>query len=112
MASVTRSFGITFAAIVACASLADVGAQTVIKPPKNKYTPQQDVELGRQAADEVRKQYPIIKDEKIAKYLSGIGDRLVAAAPPELNNPAYQYSFTPVKLEEINALWLPGGPLF
>src|SRR5262245_46152654 len=112
MASVTPSFRITFAAIVACASRADVGAQTVIKPPKNKYTPQQDVELGREAADEVRKQYPIIKDEKIATYLSGIGDRLIAAAPPDLNNSVYQYSFTPVNLKEINAFALPGGPMF
>src|SRR6188768_3623139 len=29
---------------------AAVAAQTAIKPPKNKYTPQQDVELGREAA--------------------------------------------------------------
>src|SRR5262245_16936870 len=27
-------------------SAATIGAQTVIKPPKNKYTPKQDVELG------------------------------------------------------------------
>jgi Zn-dependent protease with chaperone function len=112
MAYGTSSPRITLAALLACAAIADIGAQTVIKPPKNKYTPQQDVELGREAADEVRKTYPIIKDEKIAKYLSGIGDRLVAAAPPELNNPVYQYSFTPVNLKEINAFALPGGPMF
>ena len=29
-------------------------AQTAVKLPKNKYTPQQDVELGREAAAEVR----------------------------------------------------------
>ncbi len=39
-------------------SVAGAGAQTVVKPPKNRYTPQQDVELGREAAAEVRKQYP------------------------------------------------------
>ena len=71
-------------------SVAGAGAQTVIKPPKNRYTPQQDVELGREAAAEVRKQYPVINDEKIASYLTGLGDRLVAHAPPELKEPAYQ----------------------
>ena len=73
-----------------CASATNLFAQTVVKPPKNKYTPKQDVELGREAAAEVRKQYPIIKDEHIARYLTALGDRLVAAAPPELNEPVYE----------------------
>lgn len=87
-------------------------AQTTFKLPKNKYTPQQDVEIGREAAAEVRQQYPIIHDEKIAVYLESLGDRLVAAAPSELKNPAYEFSFTPVNLKEINAFALPGGPMF
>ena len=95
-----------------CASAAALVAQTVIKLPKNKYTPQQDVQLGREAAAEVRQQYPIIKDERIAKYLTMLGDRLVANAPPELKQPVYEYSFTPVNLKEINAFALPGGPMF
>jgi Zn-dependent protease with chaperone function len=93
-------------------SVGSVLAQTVIKPPKNKYTPKQDVELGREAAAEVRKEYPIIKDERIARYLGKLGDRLVAAAPAELKESVYEYSFTPVNLKEINAFALPGGPMF
>jgi Zn-dependent protease with chaperone function len=89
-----------------------VFGQTAIKPPKNKYTPEQDVKLGLEAAAEVRQQYPVIKDEKIAKYLGRLGDTLVANAPNELKHPAYQYSFTPVNLKEINAFALPGGPMF
>lgn len=42
--------------------------QTVIKLPKKKYTPKQDVQLGKEAASEVRKQYPIIEDQHVAKY--------------------------------------------
>jgi Zn-dependent protease with chaperone function len=87
-------------------------AQTEIKLPKNRFTPQQDVELGREAAAEVRKQYPIIQDEKIASYLTKLGDRLVAAAPSELNQKVYEYSFTPVNVKDINAFALPGGPMF
>ena len=93
-------------------STAGLCAQTAIKLPKNKYTPEQDVQLGREAAAEVRKQYPIIKDERIARYLTTLGDRLVAAAPSELKQPVYEYSFTPVNLKEINAFALPGGPMF
>jgi Zn-dependent protease with chaperone function len=99
-------------AIVLCSSVTSSFAQTVIKPPKNKYTPEQDVKIGREAAAEVRKKYPVISDERIARYLTQLGDRLVTAAPPELKQSVYEYSFTPVNLKEINAFALPGGPMF
>jgi Zn-dependent protease with chaperone function len=98
--------------IVVGVSATGLVAQTVVKLPKNKYTPKQDVELGREAAAEVRQQYPIIQDERIARYLTKLGDRLVAAAPSDLKEPVYEYSFTPVNLKEINAFALPGGPMF
>jgi Zn-dependent protease with chaperone function len=87
-------------------------AQTAIRLPKNRYTPEQDVQLGLKAAAEIRQEYPIIRNERIERYLTTLGDRLVAAAPRELNEPIYQYSFTPVNLKEINAFALPGGPMF
>jgi predicted Zn-dependent protease len=99
-------------AIVLFLSGAGLLAQTVVKPPKNKYTPKQDVELGRKAAAEVRREYPIITNDRITSYLTKLGDRLVAAAPPDLNEAVYEYSFTPVNLKEINAFALPGGPMF
>jgi Zn-dependent protease with chaperone function len=105
----------SLAAVVLLLVWADVAAllaQTPIKPPKNRYTPEQDVKLGLEAAAEVRKQFPIIEDEEIARYLTTLGDRLVAHAPVELKHPLYQYSFTPVNLKEINAFALPGGPMF
>ena len=108
-----RRAGAALVALVALSvSTAVLPAQTVVKPPKNRYTPEQDVELGLQAAAEVRQQYPIIQDQKIATYLTKLGDRLIAAAPQELKHPAYKYSFTAVNLKEINAFALPGGPMF
>jgi len=87
-------------------------AQTVITPPKNKFTPEQDVEYGQQAAAEIRRQYPVINDEAISGYLTMLGGRLVAAAPPELNLPQFRYSFTALNVPQINAFALPGGPMF
>ncbi|HET9359261.1 MAG TPA: M48 family metallopeptidase [Vicinamibacterales bacterium] len=98
--------------LVVSVSVTGVLAQTAIKLPKNKFTPQQDVQLGREAAAEIKEQYPIIKDERITKYLARLGDQLVAVAPSELKQPVYEYSFTPVNLKEINAFALPGGPMF
>src|SRR3954463_11662484 len=109
--SIATMAGRAAALVIICASIPIV-AQTVVKLPKNRYTPKQDVEVGREAAAEVRKEYPIIKDERISRYLGKLGDRLVAAAPAGLKGTVYEYSFTPVNLKEINAFALPGGPMF
>ena len=95
-----------------CLLVSGLLAQTVVKLPKNRYTPEQDVQIGREGAAEIRQQYPIIRDERVTRYLTTLGDRLVAAAPAELKKPVYEYSFTPVNLKEINAFALPGGPMF
>jgi hypothetical protein len=94
------------------AAVIPLAAQTPIKRPKNNFTPEQDVQLGREAAAEVLKKYPVIQDPAIAAYLDRLGKRLVAATPPEFANPVFEYSFTPVNLKEINAFALPGGPMF
>ena len=99
-------------AVIAALAIAVGGAQTKITAPKNKYAPSDDVKLGREAAAEVRKELPIIRDEIIADYLDRLGRQLVAAAPPEFNQPVFEYSFTPVNLKDINAFALPGGPMF
>lgn len=98
--------------LAASLGAAVVAAQTVVTPPKNKYTPQQDVALGKEAAAEVRREYPIITDDQIAGYLDQAGRSLVKASPTNLNHPVFEYSFTPVNFKEINAFALPGGPMF
>ena len=107
--SMTRTI---FLVIIAGLSVGSLAAQTEIKLAKNKFTPAQDVQFGREAAAEVRKQYPVITEPEIQKYLGSLGDRLVLAAPQSLKQSVYEYSFTPVNLKEINAFALPGGPMF
>ena len=38
-------------------------AQTQIKYHSNKFSPQDDVKLGRQAAQEAESQFPLLRDE-------------------------------------------------
>jgi Zn-dependent protease with chaperone function len=102
--------GLAAAAFVAAAAFGN--AQTRIEPPKNSYTPAQDVELGRQAAAEARQQLPILRDDAVSSYIEDIGRRLVAAIPPELRHPEFHFTFEPVNVREINAFALPGGPMF
>jgi hypothetical protein len=98
------------AALVLSSAL--VSAQTKVVAPKNSYTPAQDVELGRQAAAEVRQQLPILKDDGVESLLEGIGRRLVTAIPADMRHPEFHYTFEPVNVKEINAFALPGGPMF
>ena len=87
-------------------------AQTPIEPPKNSFSPQQDVELGREAAAEVRQQFPLLRDDAVDGFVDGVGRRLVAAIPAHLQQPAFSYTFDVVNVKEINAFALPGGPMF
>jgi Zn-dependent protease with chaperone function len=98
------------AALLLVSALA--GAQTPITPPKNSYTPAQDVELGREAAAEVRKQLPVLRDDAVESYIEDVGRRLTAAIPPELAHSEFRYTVEPVNVREINAFALPGGPMF
>ena len=92
---------------------ASLEAQTTrIEPRKNSFTPSQDVQLGRQAAAEVRHQLPLLNDGPTEALVERIGRRLVAAVPARLEQPAFRYSFDVVNLREINAFALPGGPMF
>jgi predicted Zn-dependent protease len=87
-------------------------AQTRIEPHRNSFSPQQDVQLGRQAAAEVRQQLPMVNDGPTRSFVERIGDRLVAEIPDDLQQPSFRYTFDVVNLREINAFALPGGPMF
>lgn len=93
-------------------SAALLTAQTRITPPDNKYTPAQDVQLGREAAAEAEKQLPVMRDDTVTSYVEDIGRRLVNAIPPELGHSEFRYSFKVVNVREINAFALPGGPMY
>jgi beta-barrel assembly-enhancing protease len=85
---------------------------TVITAPANSYSPAEDVQLGQQAAAQAEQQLPIMRDDEVTSYIDGIGRRLVAAIPPELQHPEFRYTFKAVNVREINAFALPGGPMF
>jgi peptidase M48-like protein len=100
------------AVAVTAATFAGVDAQTRITAPKNSYSVQQDVELGREASAEVRKEMPVLNDSTTRGYVERIGAGLVEAIPQEFQHPEFHYTFDVVNLKEINAFALPGGPMF
>ncbi len=88
------------------------GAQTRIVPPANKYSPQQDVELGRDAAAQARQELPLLRDDNVTSYVDELGKRLVTGIPRDFEQAAFAYTFEAVNIRDINAFALPGGPMF
>lgn len=87
-------------------------AQTQVKLHSNKFSPQEDVRLGRQAAGEAEQQFPLLRDAEVGAYVERVGQRLVAAIPPEFQHPEFRYYFRVINASDINAFALPGGPMY
>ena len=108
----TRTRRSAASAIAAVLVSVSASALTRIELRKNSFKPSQDVQLGRQAAAQVRHQLPQLNDGPTDALVERIGRRLVAAVPSRFAQPAFRYSFDVVNLREINAFALPGGPMF
>jgi Zn-dependent protease with chaperone function len=87
-------------------------AQTQLKYHSNRFSIQDDVKLGRQAAQEAEAQFPLLRDEEIQSYVERVGRRLVSSIPSQFQHPEFQYYFRVVNARDINAFALPGGPMY
>jgi Zn-dependent protease with chaperone function len=87
-------------------------AASDMTPPVNRYLLLQDVELGAEAAEELRRQVPLLTDEAVSRYISELGRRLVDALPDELSHSGFQFSFELVNRSDVATLALPGGSIF
>src|SRR5438105_5126269 len=79
-----------------------------LKPGWNLFSPEQDVQLGREAAAEVEKKMSIVHNLELDDYLNTLLNRLKQS--PHAGN--FQYTIHAVADKNINAFSLPGGPLF
>lgn len=78
------------------------------EPGFNLFSPAQDVELGRQSAQQIASQMPLLRDEAVVSYVRELGSRLANRAPGE----RFPYEFNVVASREMNAFALPGGFIF
>lgn len=75
----------------------------------NQFTPEQEIQLGREAARQVKQEMPLLPDnDPISQYVRQLGQQLAAKAPGE----KWPFEFHVVNVKEINAFALPGGPIF
>jgi peptidase M48-like protein len=86
---------------------------TRVTPPKNSYSPADDVKVGREAATQVTRELPLLpEDGDVDSYVERVGQTLVRAIAPEYSHAEFRYDFSVVNAKDINAFALPGGPMF
>jgi hypothetical protein len=83
--------------------------RTKLRPGRNIYSPQQDVELGREVAKDAERQLELISNANANAYIGALGQQLASKAPNENKFPFY---FKIVNDRSINAFALPGGPIY
>jgi Zn-dependent protease with chaperone function len=84
--------------------------RTQFKAGWNGYSPQEDIQLGKQVAVDAEKQLPSCNDPKVDAYLAELGKKLSAKLPT--GGVEYPFEFHCVNDRAINAFALPGGYVF
>src|SRR3954467_6755666 len=86
------------------------------KPPHhyNMYSPEQDVQVGQQAAAEVYKKMPVLPEsDPLTKYLQKVGNDLASHANANpINGQTSPFNFHVIAQKDVNAFALPGGAMF
>jgi len=73
----------------------------------NLFSPQQEMEIGRNSTIAVEKHLPLLSDASVNEYIRRLGRTLIARAPGE----RYPYSFKIIDVLDVNAIAFPGGPI-
>jgi len=78
------------------------------RPELTTMSPQQEAQLGKQAAAEVAQQMGFVDDAKLEAYVAQLGAKLAPFSPRQ----DVKYEFHAVDMEETNAFALPGGYVY
>ena len=80
------------------------------QPGFNLFSKDQDMQLGKESAAQVRKQMTVINDPVLTNYVNLVGKRLTTSQ--EARDSGFPFTFEVVADPSINAFALPGGPMF
>lgn len=107
-----------FLALLACGVLANSlsAQQQKCAPPvalptssePNMFADEKEVYLGDAIAEHIQKNYRVIEDQAVTRYLAQIGERLTRNLPLT----KLQFQFFLVDLPDANAFVLPGGRIY
>ncbi len=82
--------------------------QRALKPGWNLFSPDQDVKMGQEYAQQIEAQFQVITDPALHAYVNRIGKRLVDS----IEGQKFPFTFKVVNDPSINAFALPGGPMY
>jgi predicted Zn-dependent protease len=74
----------------------------------NTFTDEEEMAMGRKAAEQTEKQLPILMEPLLTAYVNHLGQKVAK----ESRRPQLQYSFKIVNTEAVNAFSLPGGYVY
>ena len=100
---------ITLLLVVSAASAARNPGEP-FRPGMNFFSKEQDVQLGREAAQQVRQKYREVQSPFLKDYVRRVGERL--AGSPATRESGFPFSFAVLEDKSVNAFALPGGPMF
>lgn len=107
------SFVVLFCALWGAPAFAQ---RTQLKPPWNIYSPNTDIQVGKQNAQlmlqgsSTQPGLPLCNDPKVDQYLTNLGMKLVSKL--DQRGVTYPWEFHCVNDKSINAFALPGGYVF
>jgi predicted Zn-dependent protease len=101
---------ISVAMIIALLGPASAGPSLAQDRPSgfNLFSPEQDIEIGRRAAQQAEQQLPLSRDRRAERFVNEVVQRLADAAPGH----RYPYQARLVEASDINAFALPGGFMY
>lgn len=82
--------------------------QRALKPGWNLFSPDQDIKMGQEYAQQIESQVQVINDPTLHAYVNRIGQRLVNS----IEGQKFPFTFKVVNDPSINAFALPGGPMY
>ena len=102
-----RKFSIAAILLVGCAGAA---GQRKLKPGFNLFSPEQDVQMGKEYAAQVEKEMTVVKDPELNSFFNRIGQKL--AATQAAKESGFPFTYKVIHDTSVNAFALPGGPTF
>lgn len=105
MRRILQSSGIILLAAISALAIKPNETPT---PGWNLFSKNQDIQLGREAASQIERQKPLVRDERLQVFVGNIGRRLAGTRYAG----GYPYTFQVVNDQSVNAFALPGGPTF
>lgn len=80
------------------------------KGQKTSITVKDEIKMAKEYMPKMTKDYPIIKDPHMSRYISSVGNKIVLRN--NLASNPYKYEFYLVNSKSINAFALPAGKVF